>query len=173
MAYRITNILALYRSGWRYRRLFTTVQEWQELFLFKIRANFVHSENTGRLYSWPCNALSTERHQNFGWNCLFNVAIDSLTPSLFLSTYMSDSGRTRGAKKSDRGVHFDRRELAQVDSKSSHFFSRRSPGAWRGKVSTSSTWTDLYITTKCLMTAVTSIYLYHIYIVRVSETLRV
>ena len=34
-------------------------------------------------------------------------------------------------EKSDPGAHFDRRELAQVDSKSSHFFSHRSARAWQ------------------------------------------
>ncbi len=49
------------------------------------------------------------------------------------------SGRTRGAKYRDCGAHFDRRVLAQVAAKSSHFFSRRAPADRRGKVSASST----------------------------------
>ena len=49
------------------------------------------------------------------------------------------SGRNRGAKKSGRGAHFDRREWAQVDSKLSHFFGPRSTGDQREKVSATST----------------------------------
>ncbi len=68
-------------------------------------------------------------------------SVATLSPTSSSFSLRACSGRTRGAKKSDREAHFDRRELprAQVDSKSSNFFSRRSAGARRGKVSASST----------------------------------
>ncbi len=76
------------------------------------------------------------------WASSIMSVYDEATPYVAIKVY---SGRTLGAKKSDQGAHFDRREPAQVNSKSSLFFLSRSAGAQRGKVSASSTWVGLPI----------------------------
>ncbi len=77
--------------------------------------------------------------------CLFSPAwsIWPLGQRVTITSPKACSGRTRGAKNRDRRAHFDRRELAQVDAKSSHFFSRRAPADRRGKVTASWTWAGL------------------------------
>ncbi len=56
----------------------------------------------------------------------------------YQGAFKACSGRTREARNRDRRAHFDRRELAQVEAKSSHFFSPRAPADRRGKVSATS-----------------------------------